>query len=68
MFYTNKEKSVVKKNTSPTSTDIKVAKEKGIKNYLHSSFIPLDQVNFKKKLSIYQGSLFDDECEGICGV
>ena len=45
-----------------------VAKEKGIKNYLHSSFIPLDQVNFKKKLSIYQGSLFDDECEGICGV
>ena len=40
----------------------------GNKNYLHSSFIPLDQVNFKKKLSIYQGSLFDDECEGICGV
>ena len=30
MFYTNKEKSVVKKNTSPTSADIKIAKEKGI--------------------------------------
>jgi len=45
-----------------------VAKEKGIKNYLHSSFIPLDQVNFKKKNPIYQGSLFDDECEGICGI
>jgi len=30
--------------------------------------LKVDQVNFKKKLSIYQGSLFDDECEGICGV
>jgi len=45
-----------------------VAKDKNIKNYLHSSFIPLDQVNFKKKLDIYQGSLFDDECQGMCGV
>ena len=43
-------------------------KKEGIKNYLHSSFIPLDQVNFKKKQKIYQGSLFDDECEGICGI
>ena len=43
-------------------------KKDGIKNYLHSSFIPLDQVNFKKKQEIYQGSLFDDECEGICGI
>ena len=43
-------------------------KKEGIKNYLHSSFIPLDQVNFKKKQEIYQGSLFDDECEGMCGI
>jgi len=43
-------------------------KKEGIKNYLHSSFIALDQVNFKKKQKIYQGSLFDDECEGICGI
>lgn len=43
-------------------------KKDGIKNYLHSSFIPLDKVNFKSKLEIYQGSLFDDECEGMCGI
>ena len=40
----------------------------GVQNYLHSKLIPLDQINFKEKNSIYQGSLFDDECDGICGV
>ncbi len=40
----------------------------GVKNYLHSSLIPLEDVNFKDKVDIYSGSLFDDECEGMCGV
>lgn len=43
-------------------------KKEGYKIYIHSSFTPLDQVNFKKKQEIYQGSLFDDECEGMCGI
>jgi 3'-phosphoadenosine 5'-phosphosulfate sulfotransferase (PAPS reductase)/FAD synthetase len=42
--------------------------KKGYKNYLHNSFIPLEEVNFKDKQKVFQGNLFDDECEGICGV
>lgn len=38
------------------------------KNYLHFSMKPLDEINFVKEKNIYEGSLFDDECEGMCGV
>ena len=38
------------------------------KLYLHAKRIPLDQIDFKEEHPTYQGSLFDDECEGYCGV
>ena len=47
MFYTNKEKSVVKKNTSPTNADVKVAKEKGID--LANSFRNNYEIGFIRK-------------------
>ena len=30
--------------------------------------IPLDQIDFRNQQKVYQGSLFDDECEGYCGI
>ena len=36
--------------------------------YLHAKRIPLDQIDFEEKHPTYQGSLFDDECEGYCGI
>lgn len=45
-----------------------VAKDKKIKNYLHNSLIPLKEINFKTIPKPYQGSLFDDECQGMCGI
>ena len=35
--------------------------------YLHPKLIPLDQVNLRERKD-YQFSLFDDECDGYCGV
>lgn len=35
--------------------------------YLHDSLVPLDEVNFDRPAH-QQGSLFENECEGICGV
>ena len=40
----------------------------GYKNYLHNSLIPLKEINFKERHDNIQYSLFDDECEGICGL
>jgi hypothetical protein len=40
-------------------------------NYLHSSLLPLDEVDFSTAEERGQGSLFDgfaNECEGMCGV
>ena len=36
--------------------------------YLHSSLTPLDQVDFRDDFARGQGSLFGNECEGLCGV
>ena len=36
--------------------------------FLHASLVPLDQVVFSEKKQIAQQSLFDNECEGMCGV
>ena len=33
--------------------------------YLHSSLVPLDEVEFD--LSMYQTDMFGNECEGMCG-
>ena len=35
--------------------------------YLHPKLIPLDQVNLRERKD-YQYSIFDDECDGYCGV
>ena len=36
--------------------------------YLHRSCVPLDEVIFKKKDKSKQIDMFNDECEGMCGV
>ena len=36
--------------------------------YLHTSRIPLDQVDFSTEEERGQGNLFNNECEGLCGV
>lgn len=36
--------------------------------FLHSSRKPLDEVDFKNDFDRGQLSLWDDECEGMCGV
>lgn len=38
------------------------------KLYLHRSMTPLDQVDFRNAADAGQISLFDDDCEGMCGV
>jgi len=40
----------------------------GYTNYLHRNLIPLKEINFNEKQENIQYSLFDDECEGICGL
>lgn len=36
--------------------------------YLHRSLVPLDQVDFRNDLDRGQLTLWQDECEGMCGV
>jgi hypothetical protein len=36
--------------------------------YLHRSCVPLEEVDFSNAEDMGQGSLFADECEGMCGV
>lgn len=36
--------------------------------YVHRQMVPLDQVDFRTVEERGQGSLFDTECEGFCGV
>jgi hypothetical protein len=36
--------------------------------YLHKARVPLDQVDFRTKKEKGQNSLFDAECEGMCGL
>lgn len=36
--------------------------------YLHSSCKPLDEIDFRSDVERGQGLLWDDECEGMCGV
>jgi hypothetical protein len=41
---------------------------KGFKPFLHSSRVPLDQVDFSTDVERGQGLLWGNECEGMCGV
>jgi hypothetical protein len=36
-----------------------------VKNFVHRSCVPLDEVKFKND---DQGDLFNQECEGMCGL
>jgi len=36
--------------------------------FLHSSLKPLDTIDFRSDVERGQGTLWDDECEGMCGV
>ena len=36
--------------------------------YLHRSCKPLDTIDFRSDIERGQGTLWDDECEGVCGV
>jgi hypothetical protein len=36
--------------------------------YLHRSLKPIDQVDFRTEEERGQGSLFGNECTGLCGV
>ena len=36
--------------------------------YLHRSLKPIDEIDFSNAEDHGQGSLFGDECEGMCGV
>ncbi len=36
--------------------------------YLHQSLVPLDQVDLRSDTDRGQGTLWDEECEGMCGV
>ena len=36
--------------------------------FLHASRVPLDQVIFKETPEDTQGEMFDNECEGMCGI
>jgi hypothetical protein len=36
--------------------------------FLHRSCVPLDQIDFRNDIDRGQLTLWDDECEGMCGV
>ena len=36
--------------------------------YLHRSCVPLDEIDFRTDVELGQQLLWDDECEGVCGV
>jgi hypothetical protein len=36
--------------------------------FLHRSLLPLDQIDFRSLEELGQGNMFENECEGMCGV
>tara|TARA_R110002020_G_scaffold214949_3_gene422111 strand:+ start:45 stop:920 length:876 start_codon:yes stop_codon:yes gene_type:complete len=52
-----------------TNKDSQFVKKLGTELFIHPSRTPLKDINFNLiKKKNYQGSLFDDECEGYCGI
>jgi hypothetical protein len=45
-----------------------INKDPNMKNYTHKSCKPLDEVDFDKKEDDKQLNMFNNECEGMCGV
>jgi 3'-phosphoadenosine 5'-phosphosulfate sulfotransferase (PAPS reductase)/FAD synthetase len=73
-YHSNKEWLEMKENNPDefkfaVNFDLKIrtTSSNGVKNYLHSSMKPLGEIDFDKYKET-QYSLFDDECEGMCGV
>src|SRR5690349_2062349 len=65
------------KRNDPQSFEEAVLIDKMIRNgvrgtkqklYLHSSMRPLDEIDFRNAEDAGQYSLFDNECEGMCGL
>lgn len=50
------------------SSDPLVQRLGGVQAFLHQSRVPLDQVDLRTTEEMGQGSLFGDECEGMCGI
>ena len=46
---------------------VKTVSVKGFEPFLHSSRVPLDKVKFQKSHG-KQMTMFNNECEGMCGV
>ena len=46
----------------------RINKDDKMENFTHKSCVPLDQVEFKKEDKSKQIDMFNDECEGMCGV
>jgi len=72
-YHSNKEWLEMKENNPDefkfaVNFDLKIrtTSSNGVKNYLHSSMKPLGEIDFNKYKET-QYSLFDDECEGMCG-
>ena len=73
-YHSNKEWLYMKENNPDefqfaVNFDLKIrsTSSNGVKNYLHSSMKPLGEINFNQYKDP-QYKLFDDECEGMCGV
>jgi hypothetical protein len=65
------------KRDDPQSFAAAVEVDKKIRNgtrgtdqrlYVHRSMKPLDEIDFRNAEDAGQSRLFDDECEGMCGV
>ena len=46
----------------------RINKDDKMENFTHKSCVPLDQVEFKKEDESKQIDMFNNECEGMCGV
>ena len=46
----------------------RINKDENVEIFTHKSLKPLDQVDFKNKKEDEQLDLFNNECEGMCGV
>ena len=74
-YHSNKEWRRIKENPVEWADAVEFDKELRKINtkirgemYLHTSKVPLDQVDLRTEEERGQGTLFDMECEGMCGI
>ena len=75
-FHNNKEWSQIKKGNLKEWQEV-VEFDKAIRSntkkpedkvYLHRDCVPIDQINFDKDKDKEQLDMFNNECEGMCGI